>query len=230
MAPATAVGNGAGRLTTARRMTARDRRRGRPVADGSGGTLVGLAGENGVVLAADTRASRGATVSSESVQKLVAVHPTAAMGSTDDLGAARAFVRAVRAEADRQELEHGEPMGLTALATFAVGRLRSGDAPNATFVLGGVDDEGVHVLSLSSDEGAVEAPFVAVGSGRQVAYGVLDDAGPGSLAMAEARRVVVRALATAAARDGRTGVGVTIAEVTADGVDLETHDSVDELT
>lgn len=195
----------------------------------SGGTLVGLTAADGVLLAADTRTSRGTVVSSDQVSKLVPVHPTAAMGSTADLGAARTFIRRLRAEVDRYELERGEPPSIAALGTAAVEELRSGSAPQSAFLLGGVDGGGAHVLRLSRDEGAVEDAYVAVGSGREIAYGVIDDAAGESFSMAEARRVAARAIEAAVERDVLTGGGIHFAEVTESDVDIQTFRSIDDL-
>lgn len=195
----------------------------------SGGTLVATTASDGVVLAADTRTADGTAVSSEAVQKIAAVHPTAALGSTGDVGAAQSFVRAVRSEVDGYETSRGEPMDVSALGTFVAEELRSPSAPDATFVLGGVDDEGPHVFTVSAESGVTEAEYTAVGSGQQLAYGVLDAENPASGSTADARRVAGRAMESAVGRDVETGGGVHVAEVTADGVTVERHDSVDAL-
>jgi len=216
---------------TARRLrTSRSRDEG-PLTDGGSGvagTLVGLATRDGVLLAADTRTSQGTVVRSERVQKLAQVHPTAAIGSTDHLGAAQSFVRTIRLEADRYETDRGHPMTLPELSTVAAGTLRS-ESEAGTFVLGGVDAEGAHVFCLHPDGGVLEDEFVAVGSGQEVATGVLEAEATDSLPMAEARRVAGRALASSAERDALTGVGVRIAEITAAGVETADYESADEL-
>ena len=176
------------------------------------GTLVGLATRYGVLLAADTRTSQDTVVRSEHGQKLAQVHPTAAMGSIDHLGAAQSFVRTIRLEADRYETERGEPMTLPELSAVIAGKLRSG-SESGTFVLGGV----------------LEDEFVAVGSGQAVATGVLEADVTDSLTMAEARRVAGRALASSAERDGLTGVGVRVTEITTGGAEMVDYESVDEL-
>ncbi|MEF8877058.1 MAG: proteasome subunit beta [Haloarculaceae archaeon] len=195
----------------------------------AGGTLLGLTTSEGVLVTADTRTTRGQVVRGERARKVAEIHPTAVLGATNDLGAARAFVRAVEAEADRYETSRGEPMDVTALAVVAAGELRTGDPTDGAFLLGGVDDDGPHVFTLDRQDGALETPYAAVGSGRAIAYGVLDAAGPGSLTTTEARRTAGRALRSAAERDGRTGVGVVVAEVTAEGVAISRYDSVEDL-
>lgn len=194
-----------------------------------GGTLVGLTTAEGVVLVADTRTTRGTVVRSESVRKVAQVHPTAALGSTGDLGDVQAFVRALRATVDRYESRHGEPIGVSALGTVAVERLRSESGPAGRFLLGGVDADGCHVLTLDRDAGVLEDAYAAVGTGSQLAYGVLDADVADSIAMAEARRVAGRAVQSAAGRDAATGIGVHVAEITDTGVDVRRHDDVQEL-
>lgn len=212
-----------------------DRRNSDPtyLADGrgsvSGGTLVGLTTKHGVLLAADTRTSRGSVIRSEDAEKITAVHPTAAMGSTDDLGTVQSFIRTIRSEVDRYETRRGEPMDMTALSTFAVGELRSRSSLEATFVLGGVGADGPHVFTLHPDEGALEDAYVTAGSGGQIAYGILDVEATGSLTMADARLLAGRAITTAAERDVETGVGFSVAEITDAGVDIHRYESFDEL-
>ncbi|MFD1564135.1 proteasome subunit beta [Haloarchaeobius amylolyticus] len=216
---------------TARRLRTSRSRDGDLLTDGGSevtGTLVGLATRDGVLLAADTRTSQDTVVRSERVRKLAQVHPTAAMGSTDHLGTAQSFVRTVRLEADRYEAERGEPMTLPELSAVAAEKLRSASEAG-TFVLGGVDDDGSHVFCLRPDGGVLEDEAVAIGSGREIATGVLEAGATDSLTMAEARRVAGRALASGAERDTLTGIGVCVAEITAAGVETGDYESVDEL-
>lgn len=216
---------------TARRLRSSRSRAKEPLTDGgseTAGTLVGVATRAGVLLAADTRTSQGTVVRSERVQKLAQVHPTAAMGSPDHLGVMQSFVRTIRLEADRYETERGDPMTLPELSTVAAEKLRA-KSEAGTFVLGGVDDDGPHVFCLCPDGGVLEDESVVVGSGREVAAGVLEADTMDSLTMAEARRVAGRALSSSAERDALTGVGVRVAEITAAGVETTDYESIDEL-
>lgn len=180
-------------------------------------------------MAADTRTSNDTAVVSEEVQKITQVHPTAAIGSTDDLGAVQSFLRTVRSEVDLYETCRGEPMDMTALSGFAARELRSLSLPDATFVLGGVDTNGSHIFTLGRDEGTVEDAYAAVGSGRQSAYGVLDAEEVESLTVGEARQVVIRAIKSAAERDMQTGGGLYLAEISGAGVNITEYESLDDL-
>ncbi|MFC7115129.1 proteasome subunit beta [Natronoarchaeum sp. GCM10025703] len=201
------------------------------IADGgtaSGGTLLGITTGDGVLMAADTRTSRGTVTSSEDVQKMSQVHPTAVLGSTGDLGELQSFVRTIRAEADRYETEHDEPMDSATLSTVTARELREHAVSDITVLLGGVDD-GSHVFTIGRDEGVVEETYAAVGSGREAAYGILDAEVPQSPSLSEARLIAGRAIESAIERDVQTGVGVHVAEISQRGVDIDRYDSVDEF-
>lgn len=195
----------------------------------AGGTIVGLTTEDGTLMAADTRTSRRSAVRSEGVQKISPVHPTAALGSTDDLGAVQSFVRTITSEADSYETSHEVLVDMTALSTVAVRELREQSMPETTFFLGGVDTDGPHLFTLSPDEGALEDTYAAIGSGQQIAYGILDTEVPQSLTMSEARLIAGRAVRSAAERDVQTGIGVHTAQISDDGVDIHRYESVNDL-
>jgi proteasome beta subunit len=195
----------------------------------AGGTLVGLTTADGVLVAADTRTSQGTVVRSETAQKLSQIHPTAVLGSTGSLGAVQSFVRAIRSETERYELERGEPMDMAALSTVVATELRERALSGPRFLLGGVDADGPHLFALGSAGSAFEESYAALGSGQQSADGVLDDAEPLSPSMSEARRAAARALRSAAERDVQTGVNIHLAEISDDGVTLHHTESVEDL-
>lgn len=192
----------------------------------TGGTLVGITTEEGVIMATDTRASRDSVVRSESVEKISQIHPTAVVGSPNDIGAVQSFVRVIKSEADQYEYDRGEPMDMSTLSTVMMTKLRERSRPAPTFLLGGVDDQGSHVFTIGSDEGAIEDTFVAIGSGMQLATGVLESEASKSLTMAEARTTVGRAIQTAAERDVKTGIGLHLAEITNDDVVIHRYDAI----
>lgn len=195
----------------------------------TGGTLVGITTEEGVIMAADTRVSRDTVVRNESVEKISQIHPTAVVGSPNDIGTVQSFVRVIRSEADQYEYDHGAPMNMSALSTVMVTELRERSLPVPTFLLGGVDAQGSHVFTIGSAEGALEATPVAIGSGKQLATGVLESEEPKSLTMTEARLTAGRAIQSAAERDVTTGIGIHLAEITDDDVIIHRYDSITDL-
>ena len=196
----------------------------------TGTTSIGISVEDGVVIATDRRASLGGrVVSNKQVMKVEQIHPTAAVTLVGSVGGAQSFVRSVRAEANLYETRRGEPMSIDALATLASNFARGGPFFRINPVLGGVDDEGSHVYSIDPLGGLSESDYVVTGSGMQFALGVLEQEYDADLSLDEAIAVGTRAVQSASERDTASGNGVTIAEVTAEGVDIHEHEDVDEL-
>jgi len=193
----------------------------------TGTTTVGLAAADGVVLAADRRASLGGRfVANKGVDKVEQVHPTAAMTLSGSVGDAQAVVRQLRSEASLYETRRGRPMSMDALARVTGDLLRG--AP-VTPVLGGVDADGSHVYDLDGGGGVMADDYAATGSGMQVAYGVLERRYDPAVGFDEAVGAATDAIAAASERDTASGNGALVARVTADGVAFETHDDPAEV-
>ncbi|MFB6093586.1 MAG: archaeal proteasome endopeptidase complex subunit beta [Halanaeroarchaeum sp.] len=196
----------------------------------TGTTSIGIAVEDGVVIATDRRASLGGrVVSNKAVTKVEQIHPRAALTLVGSVGGAQSFVRSLRAEADLYEARRGEDMSIHALATLASNFARGGPFLRINPVLGGVDDEGSHVYTIDPLGGLSEDDYVVTGSGMQFALGVLEQDYDREASVDEAVDVAVRAVESASERDTASGNGVTIAEITADGVSIHEHEDLDAL-
>lgn len=184
----------------------------------TGTTTVGLVAGDGVVLATDRRASLGGRfVANKNVVKIEQVHPAAALTIAGSVGGAQAFVRQLRAETNLYESRRGEEMSMEALATFASNLIR-GIRVNP--LLGGVDETGPHLYEIDPAGGLMEDTYGATGSGMQLAYGVLEREYGEDLTMDEAASAAFGAVEAATERDTASGNGVSVARITADGVEI----------
>ncbi|WP_158056131.1 Ntn hydrolase family protein [Halorussus halophilus] len=191
----------------------------------TGTTTVALTAADGVVLAADQRASLGGRlVSSKDMQKVEQVHPTAALTLSGAVGELQEYVRQLRSKVDLYKTRRGNPPSMHATATFAGNLLRHGPYRAAQLTLGGVDSDGQQVYSFDAGGGVTESPYAAGGSGMQLAYGVLEREFDAEMTIEEARVVAARAIESASERDTASGNGLTLAEVTADGVELDSYE------
>ena len=199
----------------------------------TGTTVVGLAIDEAVVMAADRRMSLGGRfTANKSVRKVEQVHPTAAMGISGSVGPAQDLLRRLRAEASLYESRRGEAMSLDALARTAGGLIRG--LP-VTPLLGGVEpgiegsdgdaDGGdaetarARVYELDGGGSVLADDYAATGSGMQVAYGVLERRYDREASVEAARGAAVAAVAAASERDTASGNGVTVTTVTGEGVE-----------
>jgi proteasome beta subunit len=195
----------------------------------TGTTTIGVATENGAVIATDKRASLGGRfVSNKNVQKVEQIHPTAALTLVGSVGGAQSFIRTLRAEVNLYEARRGEHMSMNALSTLAGNFARGGPFHAINPILGGVDEDGSHVFSIDPAGGVMEDDYTITGSGLTVAYGTLEDRYEEGLSVEEARDVAAAGVKAAAERDTGSGNGVFIAEVTGEGVDISDYD-LDEL-
>jgi proteasome beta subunit len=195
----------------------------------TGTTIVGVTAADAVVLAADRRASLGGRlVTNKSVRKVDPIHPTAAVALSGAVGHLDTFVRTMRTEATLYEDRRGEPMTMTALSTLAGNLLRS-QPLRVTPILGGVDADGTHLYGIDGAGGVLDDEYTAGGSGTQLAYGVLERDYDPDATVGEARSVAAEAVETASERDTASGNGLTVATVTADGVEMEAFEAGEEV-
>jgi len=196
----------------------------------TGTTTVGIATEDGVVVATDMRASLGGRfVSNKQVQKVEQIHPTGALTLVGSVGGAQSFIRSLRAEVNLYEARRGEDISISALATLAGNFARGGPFFAINPILGGVDDEGSHVFSIDPAGGVMEDDYTVTGSGLTVAYGTLESLYEEDLSMDAAKTVAARSVEAATERDTGSGNGVFLAEITSDGVDVHGHTDFDEV-
>jgi len=195
----------------------------------TGTTTIGIATEDGVIVATDKRASLGGRfVSNKNVQKVEQIHPTAALTLVGSVGGAQSFIRTLRAEVNLYEARRGKDMSMQALSTLAGNFARGGPFLAINPILGGVDDEGSHVYSIDPAGGVMEDDYTVTGSGLTVAYGTLEDRYEGDMSLEEAQRVAGAGIKAAAERDTGSGNGIFVAEVTEEGVEIDDYD-LDEL-
>jgi len=196
----------------------------------TGTTTVGLTTADGVVIATDMRASLGGRfVANRNVQKVEQVHPRAALTMVGSVGGAQSFIRTLRAEANLYEARRDEDIGISALGTLAGNLARGGPFFRIQPILGGVDEEGHHVMPIYPDGGVSPDDYVVTGSGMQLAYGVLEQEYAEDLTNEEATRIAARAVESAASRDTGSGDGIYLAEITDEGVDIQGHKEFDEV-
>jgi proteasome beta subunit len=195
----------------------------------TGTTTIGIATEEGVIVATDKRASLGGRfVSNKNVQKVEQIHPTAALTLVGSVGGAQSFIRTLRAEVNLYEARRGQDMSMTALSTLAGNFARGGPFLAINPILGGIDEDGSHVYSIDPAGGVMEDDYTITGSGLTVAYGTLEDRYEADMSLDEAKKAAGAGIKAAAERDTGSGNGIYVAEVTEEGVDISDYD-LDEL-
>lgn len=194
-----------------------------------GTTTVGLACDDGVVLATEMRATMGNMISHKTTKKLFQIDDHLGMTVAGLVGDAQTLARLLRTEAELYKVKRGEPMSVKAAATLLSNIMNQRKfAPYMVQLLvGGVDDDGGHVYSLDAAGGSIPDNFITTGSGSPFVYGVLEDLYEEGLSLDEGVDVAVRGLTAAMKRDSASGDGIALATVTEeDGFETFSEDEI----
>jgi|ECHvirMinimDraft_2_1075157.scaffolds.fasta_scaffold00042_29 proteasome endopeptidase complex beta subunit len=182
-----------------------------------GTTTVGLRTRDGVVLAADRRASAGYYVAHKNVRKVLYVTDKLAVttaGSVADIQ----FLYTILTNVYRYNSLIGRPTTIKAISTYVANVLSSSKYfPYVVqFLIGGYDDS-PKLYNLDYLGDMTEEKFVATGSGSPVAMGVLEDDYREDMSLDEAVDLARRAVTSAIKRDSFTGTSVIVTKISNKG-------------
>ena len=188
-----------------------------------GATTIGVVCSDGVVLASEKRVSYGYMVMSRVGKKVFKV--------TDRIGAACAglvsdmqiLIREVEAYANLFKLDANRPMTVRSAAKVMSNLLFNRRLfPLITqTIVGGLDEEGASLYVLDVLGSLIPDKYAAVGSGAEIALGVLEQGYKDGLTVKEAQDLVTRAIKSAVSRDIMSGDGVDFLLITNEGVSEE---------
>ena len=188
-----------------------------------GATTIGVVCKDGVVLASERRVSYGYFVMSKSGKKVFQI--------TDSIGAACAGL-----VADMQVLTKEVAVQLR-LYSFERDRLASVRSAAkvmaallferrlypylAQTIVGGIDEEGPGLYVLDPLGSVIDDKFASVGSGSEIAVGVLEAEYKEGMTVEQGKELVKKAAKAALARDIGSGNGLDIMTITKSGVKEE---------
>ncbi len=184
-----------------------------------GTTTVGLACDDGIVLATDTRATAGYEVASKRAKKLYKITDNIGVTVAGSVGDTQALVRTLRSEARYYQRKEGTPMSVQAAAKLTSNLFGPSIALTylAVLIIGGVDDSGPSMYMLGMDGSMIEEEMVSTGSGSPVAYGYLESQYEEGTSVGDATPMAVKALKSAIERDIATGNEIKVASITDEG-------------
>jgi proteasome beta subunit len=188
-----------------------------------GATTIGIICKDGVVLASEKRISYGYTVMSKTGKKIFKI--------LDHIGAACAglvadmqiLTRQVSAYAKLFELNNGRQISVKATAkTMSNLLFQRRFFPYFTqTIVGGVDDTGPDLYTLDPMGSLIPDKYATVGSGAQIAVGVLEESYRDGLTLEEGRDLALRAMKSAIKRDIASGNGIDILLISKDTIKEE---------
>jgi len=188
-----------------------------------GATTIGVVCRDGVILASEKRVSYGYLVVSKGGKKVFRI--------TDQIGAACAglvgdmqiLTREVEAQANLYSMDVGRPISVRSAAKLMSNILFNRRyAPLITqTIVAGLDEEGPSLYVLDVLGSLIPDKYAVVGSGTEIAMGVLEDGYKEDLKIKEAKDLVTRSIKSAISRDAMSGDGIDFLIVTKEGITEE---------
>ena len=199
-----------------------------------GTTTVGLVCKDGIVLAADRRATAGTLVVDKKAKKIHEVTNNVAVTLAGAVADAQLLIKLLKAEVKLKAIRTERDPCVSEIANLLGGFLynnirKYSIIPGFThFLLGGYDAKGTHLYDLFPDGSVTEIDdYTSSGSGSVIAYGVLETQYHKDMSMDDAIKLAVRAVNAAMQRDSATGNGIDAVKVTEKGVERVFAEALD---
>ncbi|MEM3670337.1 MAG: proteasome subunit beta [Thermoprotei archaeon] len=188
-----------------------------------GGTAVGIAVKEGVVLASEKRLAYGYTILSKSAKKVYVVENRMAVAFAGLVGDMQNLSKRFSAFVRIYELENQ-----TAIKVSSAARLLSSMLYQSRFtpyftetILGGLDSEGAHLFTFDPLGSVLPDRYTALGSGSQLALGLLETRYDEKMGLSDAVRLAKDAVYQATLRDIESGDGIDVVYIDASAVHEE---------
>jgi proteasome beta subunit len=184
-----------------------------------GTTTCALTCNDGIALAADTRASAGFFIADRHVMKIQKVDRHLGMTIAGGVADAQNLVDIMRYNANIYRLTNKELMPVKSAA-----RLCSNVLFNQRYypyyvqiILAGYDKSGGNIYNIDLFGSMTSEKFISTGSGSPVAYGYLESEFKDNLSVKEGYKIAIQAIAAATRRNAGTGDGINTVIIDKDG-------------
>lgn len=192
----------------------------------TGTTTIGLVCKDGLVLAADKRATSGYLVSYKKFEKIITITENIAVTVAGTVSDVQLLTKYLKAELKLKDIRTGRETTVkeaaSLLANFVYSNIRKLSLiPGIShFIVGGKDASGgFHLYDLSPDGSIVEVDdYISSGSGSVMAFGVLETLYKKELSVDEGVKLAAKGINAAVQRDIASGNGIDIVSITKDGI------------
>lgn len=190
-----------------------------------GATAVGIAYKGGVIIAAEKRISYGTFVISKTGKKVFKIADKVGAGCAGLIGDMQVLMREISSYVKIREIETRRSLPPNSIAKLlSVIMYERRFAPFITqIVIGGVDNyngkSSVYVLDPLGS--VIPDKYAAVGSGSEIAIGVIDSGYNDNISEDAAKKLAIKSIKSAIQRDSASGDGVDIMVITASGLKNE---------
>jgi len=189
-----------------------------------GATTIGVVCRDGVILASEKRVSYGYLVISKGGKKVFKITGQIGAACAGLVGDMQILAREVEAQANLYSMDVGRPISVRSTA-----KLMSNILFNRRYtplitqtIIGGLDDEGPSLYVLDVLGSLIPDKYAVVGSGTEIAIGVLEEGYKEDVKIKDAKELVTRSIKSAISRDVMSGDGIDFLIITKEGITEET--------
>jgi len=190
----------------------------------TGTTTLAIICKDGIVLAADKKATAGYLVVDKHAEKIHLIQKDMALTTAGTVSDIQLLIKLIKAEIALKSMRSDKEVTVKEAANL-LGRMiysnirKFSTIPGLShFILGGKDKHGFHIYDLFPDGSVTECQdYVSSGSGSVMAYGVLETLYKKDLPVQEGIKLAVKSINAAVQRDIASGEGIDIVTITKDG-------------
>ena len=185
-----------------------------------GATTVGVVCKDGVILAAERRVTYGYFIMSKSGKKVFKVADKIGAACAGIVADMQILTREVGAYLKLYSYEREQSVTVRTAAKLMGSMLfeRRYFPYLAQTIVGGIDESGPKLFVLDPLGSVIEDKFTAVGSGSEIAMGLLESDFKDGMSVEEAKGLVRKAVKAASARDIGSGEGLDMLLITNSGI------------
>ncbi|MDO8741432.1 MAG: proteasome subunit beta [Candidatus Woesearchaeota archaeon] len=191
----------------------------------TGTTTVGILCKDGIVLAADKRATAGYLIASKKTEKIHKVTDNIAVTMAGTASDSQLLIRYGQSELRLKKIRTGkeatvkEAANLFSRLVYSNIRKMSMIPGVSHFVMGGKDEGGFFIYEIFPDGTITEIDdFISSGSGSVMVYGVLETLYKKGLSVAEGVKLAIQSVNAALQRDIASGDGIDVVTITKEAV------------
>lgn len=190
----------------------------------TGTTTIGIVCSDGIVLAADKRATAGNFIADREVEKVVPIVDDIAVTTAGVVSEIQRLVKLVRAELKLLEVRTNRKVTVKETANLLSGMnyygIRSmGEWAIAGFIIAGKDVNGFSLYDVNYDGTIMkQEKYISDGSGMVFALPIIESKWKKGMSIQEGIKLAVEALNSAQLRDSASGSGFDVYTITKDGL------------
>lgn len=191
----------------------------------TGTTTLGIMVKDGVILAADKRATAGNFIANKEIRKIIEINEEMALTVAGTVSDVQLIAKLLKAELKLKEIKTGRKNTVREAANLLAGMVyhnirKFSVIPGIShFLFAGTDQFGVTMYEIYPDGSINEVKdFVSSGSGSVMAYGVLETTYKKGLGLKEGEELAMQGMKAALSRDSASGNGYDMILITPKGI------------